>query len=108
MKTRGLGVAGLLAATLFLTACQMSTTGNVETRYPDGTVSTVNFTKGVFDDLDVPAKDPATGEPAAYLRIGTSRVASNAAVEMFRYSGDSIRQYAIDRAARAQQTRPQP
>lgn len=91
-------------ATVVFSGC--ATTGSVETRYPNGTVSTLTFRKGVFDDLDVPAQDPATGLPTAYVRVGTSRVAAETALKGFQYSGDALRQYMIDRAAQNEQAEP--
>jgi len=96
--------AVVLATTVVFSGC--ATTGTVETRYPNGTVSTVTFRKGVFDDMDVPAQDPATGLPTAYVRVGTSKVAAETALKGFQYSGEALRRYMVDRAAQSEQVAP--
>lgn len=105
MRPLCMAVTALVAVTV-LSGCY--TTGTVTTRYPNGVVSELAFKKSAFDDLDVPAPDPVTGNPAAYVRIGTSRVAGETAFRMFQFSGESLRQYALDRAAQTGASDPPP
>lgn len=96
------------AATSFFVVAVLSgcvTTGKVVTNYSDGTVSTVEFRKGVFDDLDVPATDANGNKTSPYVRIGTSKVAAETAFKMFQYSGDSLRRYAVEQAGKSELSR---
>lgn len=82
---------------LSLLGCQ--TTGRAVVSYPDGSRAEIDFKKGLFDDMDLPGPNPGTGRPDAYLRVGTSPVAANAALQGFRESGEALRKYYTDKAA---------
>jgi hypothetical protein len=89
--------AGVLAALLSLTGCV--TSGTAVIVYPDKTQATINFKKGLLDDLDIPAADPLTGRPSAYIRVGTSRVAAQTALEGYKLTGEALRRYITEKAA---------
>lgn len=104
LKPRTRQVWGIAQAVTFVAVCVCflpgcQTTGRAVITYPDGSRAELDFKKGVLDDMDLPGPDPVTGSPAAYIRVGTSKVAADTALQGYRETGEALRQYMTDRAA---------